>query len=261
MADEPITSPAPDAGTWTNTTEVGTDQTVSDTDGTQSYVLGDLVDNMTGGPPPHVDDGTDKITASGDSADTIVYSFTVNTTDGQTSNFLLDWDHPQLATSDDGDYTSNANFNAWYSEYAEWQASLGDGWDFGDATTIDTWMKAKQGSVETDVTLNIVATMGGETTVTNDTTGHDNLLAFAIGSDHIQLDGITKELFDTYFSVGESTHPGPGASTVDDLVINFGDGSNWSVDLIGIYDTAYANATAAGQSLQDYVWENIVQHA
>jgi hypothetical protein len=254
--DQTITGPTPYEGTYTDITVVGTNNTVSDTDGNHdTYVLGN--ENLNAA-------NKITITASDTSNDTIAYSFDVNVLAGQTFNFL-DFSHPQLTLTGNEqdstiDGTSNANANAWYSQYDAWVASLGDlgQYQFSGELDVQAWQKAKQGTVVTDVNLdNIVATKAGETTVTsNDAGSHDTVLGFAVGSDHIDLGAnVTQSIFENYFTVTSTTHNDDHGNAIHDTTISLG--SDWSVDLYGVDTSALS-----GQALSDYVYNNLVtQHA
>jgi hypothetical protein len=255
MTDQTITGPTPYEGTYTDVTVVGTNTTVSDDDGNHdTYVLG----NENTQPA----NGNITITASGTSNDTISYSFDVSVLAGQTFNFL-DFSHPQLAltgTEQDGtiDGTSNANANAWYSQYDAWIASLGDlgQYQFSGELDVQAWQKAKQGTVVTDVNLDgVIATKAGETTITsNDVGSHDTTLGFAVGSDHIDLGAnVTQSIFENYFTVTSTNHADDHGNTIQDTTISLG--SDWSVDLYGVDTSALS-----GQALSDYVFNNLLTH-
>jgi hypothetical protein len=257
--DIAITNPTPYEGVYTAVTALGTNASVSDTNGTNdTYVDGNL--------SFHPNNGNIDITAGGSANDTISYSFNINVTAGTTSSFL-DWSHPQLTLTDsdasDGTLggTSQANPNAWLSQYAAWIASLGTGYTL-DQTTLDVLasQSAKKGTIVTDVHLQgLTATIGGTTTVTsNDAGSHDTVLSFAVGSDHINLGAnVTESVFDNYFVISPTTHSDDHGNPINDTTISL-QGGSWSVDLYGV--DAQAAAALASQDVHTYVWNNILLH-
>lgn len=95
---------------------------------------------------------------------------------------------------------------------------------------------------------------GTPASLTADYTGAKTLLGFSVGSDHIGLDGVTQDYFNTYFNVASTTHTSANNNTVNDTVISLGDGTSWQVDLLGVDTTAIGDE----QALKDYVWANII---
>lgn len=257
-----ITGPTDYEGTYANVTVLGTDATVFDTNGTNDvYVDGSLNFHETKA------NLNVNITEGGSANDTISYSFNINVTAGTTSSFL-DWSHPQLTMTDsstaDGDgleATSQANPNAWLSQYAAWKASLGAGYTLDD-TTLDVLasQSSKKGTVITDVHLQgLTATTAGTTSVTsNDAGSHDTVLSFAVGSDHINLGAnVTESVFDNYFVITPTTHADDHGNAIADTTISLTGGS-WSVDLYGV--DAQALAALAGTDVHTYAWNHFLLH-
>jgi hypothetical protein len=262
-SDLTITGPTPYEGSYTDVTVLGTNTTVSDTNGTNDvYVDGGLNFNETKA------NENINITQGGSANDTISYSFNIDVTAGTTSSFL-DWSHPQLtltdSTTSDGDGlagTSQANAAAWYSQYAAWLASLGPDAHIDTSTSLEVFasQSAKKGTTITDLTLTgITATIGGSTTVTsNDAGSHDTVLSFALDSDHIDLGAnVTESIFDNYFVISPTTHSDDHGNPIADTTISLAGGS-WSVDLYGI--DVQALATLAGTDAHTYAWNHILLH-
>lgn len=260
-SDLTITGPTPYEGSYVNLTEMGVGATLADTDGSNdTYVFGNLNFHETNA------NENVNITNGDAGADTVSYSFNINVTAGVTSSFL-DFSHPQLTLTDsdasDGTLagTSQANPNAWTSQYAAWLASLGASYTLDD-TTLDVLasQSAKKGAIVTDVHLQgLTATIGGSTTVTsNDAGSHDTMLSFAVGSDHIDLgSNVTQQLFDNCFVVSPTTHADDHGNLIADTTISLLGGS-WSVDLYGV--DAQTQAALAGVDVHAYVWNNILLH-
>lgn len=223
-----------------------------------------------------VTSGTWNSTATGSSNDTLHFGFTFhNAVAGGTSNFLTSGDIPNPAhfvADGDGDanYTSTADDSAWTSNYTAWQATQPPGTTYSDSTVIETGVSTGHPDGTGSVTLDVLATSPGGTPAseTADHAGAKVLLGFSVGSDHIALDTVTQDQFNSYFNVTSTTHISTNGNVVHDTTITLTDGSGhdltggtaWSVDLYGVDSTAIGDAsTPAGeQALQTWAWNNVI---
>lgn len=267
-------------GTYNDIVVLGGDQYggnswTDTTNGAETYLFGNLhyknTDDHTLG--QDVTGGTWNTTATGTSNDTLHFHFTFTPGTGGTSNFLMDGQIPmgQFGPDTDGDatYQSEANHNAWETNYQAWQAAQPIGTTYTDPVTIETKV-GKTG--ELIITLDIQANSPSTSdSLTADHTGNKTLLGFSVDSDHIALDDVTEARFEQYFTVNASSHTSANNNTVNDTVISLGNWDNsthtsegnWSVDLYGVsVATLQANAASLGYSndtkgLADYVYEHI----
>jgi hypothetical protein len=254
-----------------------------DPNGTEYFLFGNLHSSGPSGVTISTGDitsGSYGTTATGDSGDTLVFSFNFDPGHaGGTSNFLTssfaiggglqNGDQPSLQPDTDGDadYQSTADDSAWHTQYDAWVASLGPGYTFSDPTTIETNVSNGHPDPDVNVTLDITATApSSDPTLTSDYAGQKVLLGFAVGSDHLNLDGdstITQDEFNQFFEVTASSHLSANNNTVNDTVISLDD-HTWSVDLYGVdvgaLTTAYNTLHGVTLSTSDYVYDFILSH-
>lgn len=251
-----------------------------DPNGKEYFLFGNLHAGSHTTSSGDVTTGTFNTTATGDSGDTLVFKFTFDpghagaTSDFLTSDFaigggLLNGDQPSLRPDTDGDadYQSTADASAWTTQYDAWVASLGQGYTFSGPTSIETNVSNGHPDPDVNVTLDIIGTAAGtDPTLTSDDAGVKVLLGFAVGSDHLSLDGhstVTQDEFNQFFQVTASSHLSANNNTVNDTVISLDD-HTWSVDLYGVdvgaLTTAYNVLHGTTLSTSDYVFDFILSH-
>lgn len=253
-----------------------------DPSGNEYFLFGNLKSGSTTVSSGDITSNIYTTTATGAAGDTLVFDFTFDPGHaGGTSNFLTssyaisgglqNGDQPSLQPDTDGDanYQSTANADGWNTQYAAWVASLGPGYTFSDPTTIETSVTANnphpdQNDPDVNITLDITATAPGSApTLTSDYAGTKVLLGFAVGSDHLSLNGhstITDDEFNQFFTVTASTHQSANNNTVNDTIIALADHS-WSVDLYGVnvgsLTSAYNTAHGTALTTSDYAFQFI----
>ncbi|QQO20313.1 hypothetical protein JJB98_10520 [Bradyrhizobium diazoefficiens] len=242
-------------------------QTVDDTgDGNEVFMFGNLQYKGTTFTENNFSDDTThtyQSTATGTSNDTLHFGFTFPGSGGTESFF--DSTFWNQATNGDGDntYETDAALNGVNNKLADWQAvELTAGATLSGSQLIEYNESSAHNNGTTTLT-NVTATLPGEDTPTADHAGAKTLLGFSVGSDHIALDTVTQDQFNTYFTVASTTHTSTNGNVVNDTTITLTDGHGialtgdaaWSVDLYGV------NTTAVSGDLHDYAWNNIIQHA
>ncbi|HSV02895.1 MAG TPA: hypothetical protein VLI41_06780 [Phenylobacterium sp.] len=251
-----------------------------DPNGKEYFLFGNLHAGSHTTSTGDVTSGSYNTTATGDSGDTLVFDFTFDPGHaGGASNFLTssfalsgglqNGDQPSLQPDIDGDadYQSTAAASAWTTQYNAWVASLGPGYTFSGPASIETSVSNGHPDPDVNVTLDVTATAPGSApTLTSDYAGVKVLLGFAVGSDHLSLDGhstITQDEFNQFFEVTASSHLSANNNTVNDTIIGLDD-HTWSIDLYGVnvgdLTTAYNALHGTTLSTGDYVFDFILSH-
>jgi hypothetical protein len=249
-----------------------------DSNGTEYFLFGNLKSGSTTVSSGDITSNIYTTTATGSAGDTLVFDFTFDpghaagasgflTSSFALSGGLTNGDQPSLQPDTDGDanYQSTADASAWNTQYAEWVASLGPGYTFSGPTTIETGVNNGHPDPDVNVTLDVTATAPGSApTLTSDYAGAKVLLGFAVGSDHLSLNGhstLTDAEFNQFFTVTASSHQSANSNTVNDTMIGLADHS-WSVDLYGVdvgnLTSTYNTAHGTTLSTSDYVFQFIL---